>query len=373
MNDFSSEPGAARAFPAAFLSDRLPRVPGLALRGNGVLARRQRGYELGLPRFAEARGRLMPLVVAVGGGKGGVGKSLVAANLAVRFAHAGLKTLAVDLDVGGANLHTYFAVGQPTAIWPEAVVLQTKPLRDVIQVTGVPNARFLAGGREEVWGGAAALDSVALTRLWNGFADLAESGEVDVVILDLGAGSGRQTVEFFTSAHLSLLTALPEPTSIENAYAFLKAVLLTLIDQVGERTHSEHLVPEIKALLCGSGARGYAERLAAAATLYPGFVAQIRAAFAGRVTGIVVNQIRCQKDIDVGKSMELIGERYFGLDCRFLGHLNYDEAAWKALRNRRMLALDFPHSALALRLAEVARQALSSLGLPEVHGADRIR
>jgi flagellar biosynthesis protein FlhG len=85
-------------------------------------------------------------------------------------------------------------------------------------------------------------------------------------------------------------------------------------------------------------------------------------ALAGRTLGIAVNQVRCQKDIDVGKSMELIGERYFGFQTRSCGYLNYDEAAWKSLRNRRLLVVDFPHSVLSRRFSDLARLVLSNLG-----------
>ena len=72
--------------------------------------------------------------------------------------------------------------------------------------------------------------------------------------------------------------------------------------------------------------------------------------------------MRSQKDIDVGKSMELIAERYFGFNCRSCGYLNYDEAAWKSLRNRRLLVVDFPHSVLSKRFSELSRLVLSNLG-----------
>ena len=208
-----------------------------------------------------------------------------------------------------------------------------------------------------------------MARLFDGLFTLKERGEVDIVLFDLGAGSGKMTVDFFAAAHLGMVTALPEPTSVENAYAFLKALLFRTIENVGARTQAQELAAEVRSFLTAPdggrsslSSRGYADRLAQAAIAYPGLGAQVAAALKGRVVGITVNQIRCQKDIDVGKSMELIGERYFGLNCRFCGYLTYDEAAWKSLRNRRMLVVDFPHSSLSRRFGDLAKAVLTNLG-----------
>lgn len=354
-----------RAFPQAFLNDRTPRTITSKLVDNALLQRRARGWELGLPVAIDPRGRQVPLIIAVGGGKGGVGKSLVSANLALELAARGLKTVAVDLDIGGANLHTYFALQPPAVTLADVVVLRQKSLESALVQTPVQGVKLLAGGREEVWGGAAAFDQGAMRDLFDAIFRLRETGEADAVVLDLGAGSSRTTVDFFAAAHLGLVTALPEPTSIENAYGFLKATLFAMIDNVGARGNAQEVAGELRALLTAPDSRGggYTARLSQAAALYPGLVSQLSTALQGRVVGIAVNQIRCQNDIDVGKSMELIGERYFGLNCRYCGYLNYDEAAWKALRNRRMLAVDFPHSGLTRRLKDLAQGVLANLGI----------
>ena len=69
------------------------------------------------------------VIIPVAGGKGGVGKSILAANLAMALAQAGHETIAVDLDLGGSNLHSYLGISNTFAgvgdflidrfIWPE--------------------------------------------------------------------------------------------------------------------------------------------------------------------------------------------------------------------------------------------------------------
>jgi hypothetical protein len=146
----------------------------------------------------------------------------------------------------------------------------------------------------------------------------------------------------------------------------LKTLLFNLVDHVGANTNAPQAAEVVKAaLIGGSGATrasGYVDKLNLIAQTEPQFVAAFKAALAGRSVGFTINQIRSQKDIDIGKSMEVIGKRYFGYDTSFCGFLNYDDAAWKSLRNRRMLLADFPHAALSRRFNDLVRNVLTNLG-----------
>jgi flagellar biosynthesis protein FlhG len=127
-------------------------------------------------------------------------------------------------------------------------------------------------------------------------------------------------------------------------------------------TVKKHLLSDEYGEVRGHKVSGYAEKLRIVASKYPHFVTQLALALSGRTLGLAMNQVRSQKDIDIGRSMELIGERYFGFHTRNCGHLNYDEAAWKSLRNRRLLVFDFPHSILAKKFSDLAKNILTHLG-----------
>ncbi len=356
-----------------------------------LIDRRCRGWGLGLPAYINLESVIegatgfdrpifpfgtanpphtTPLIVAIGGGKGGVGKSLVTANLAVRLAATGMRVVAVDLDIGGANLHTYFGISHPKCHLADTLVYRRKSLEEILIQTPVEQVRLVAGGGEEVWGGPAVITEESLSLL---FTDLLTSGSklgIDVLIFDLGAGTHQHTLDFFLAAHLGIVTVLPEPTSIENAYLFMKTSLFRMIEHLGVRLNESGTAELIKSQLLsdqqpevnGHKVSGYAEKLRLIAHNHPHFVTQLALALSGRTLGITMNQVRSQKDIDIGRSMELIGERYFGFHARGCGHLNYDEAAWKSLRNRRLLVVDFPHSILAKKFSDLAKTVMNHLG-----------
>lgn len=339
-------------------------------RRSPILARRHAGWVLGLPHYLDPGHRTPPVIVAVGGGKGGVGKSLVSANLAVRLAATGKKVLAIDLDVGGANLHSYFGINIPKYNLADAVITRSRALSEVIAPTSISGVSLIAGGREEALGGIGAVSDQVVSSVFDLVLSAREQNLADFVILDLGAGAHRYTIDFFSLAHAGVVAALPEPTSIENAYMFLKSMLFAFTERIGARANMRESAEKVRAtlacqmpLVAGQRAPSYLDKINLLMREEPQFVSQLLAAISGRTLGIIVNQIRCQKDIDVGRSMETIAERYFGFNARSLGYLNYDDAAWKSLRNRRLLVLDFPHSLLSRRFSEMARTLLMNLGL----------
>lgn len=328
------------------------------------------GWRLGLPKEVVIS-RLVsrvPQIIAVGGGKGGVGKSLVAANLGIKLAERGRRVLLVDLDVGCANLHTHLGIAFPDRTLADFLIRDRWSFGEIALPTAFPRLRLIAGGRDQAWTAYQRQgDSGALyARLWNAIMRAVELVGVDVVVLDLGAGTHHHTMDFFTLAQVGVLVVLPEPTSIENAYVFLKAALWRLMDHAAGRSGDEgENIRRIRtALGVGDGGAqqtGYAERIQLNAAQWPGAAATIQAAVGGRLVGLVVNQARSQQDIDIGKSMEVIARRYFGFDTSYLGYLGYEEAVWKSLRNKRVLAKDFPHSALSQRLVSISDRLLQEL------------
>src|SRR5690606_3926121 len=131
---------------------------------------------------------------AVGGGKGGVGKSLVTANISICLALMGYKVVAVDLDLGGANLHTCLGVPIPDKTLSDYLTKKVSSLNDLITPTAIDNLSIISGAQDDVGIGNLrdVQEAVMLARLGELNADL--------VILDLGGGTSYNTLDFFISA-----------------------------------------------------------------------------------------------------------------------------------------------------------------------------
>jgi flagellar biosynthesis protein FlhG len=321
-------------------------------------------WSWGLPKNVRMPPGNIPYIIAVGGGKGGVGKSLLSANVAAKLAAAGNQVLLVDLDIGGANLHTHFGMSAPDRSLADFMVRGSRVFSELPISTAIPGLSLVAGGREDDWGQKLQSGSMVFVGLWNSLLRARMDQGYQYVILDLGAGTHSYTIDFFTIAHAGVVVVLPEPTSIENSYVFLKSALWRFIENVGHRSGTGALASEIRNALSNTdprvGTRSYAERLRNLSSVHPLFIKNIFATLSERNVGIVVNQARSQQDTDIGSSMELICQKYFGYHARFLGALNYDESVWRSIRSRKLLVEECPDSQLSQRFSEVTQKIIAT-------------
>ena len=109
-------------------------------------------------------------VWAVGGGKGGVGKSLVTANLSICLALMGYKVVAIDLDLGGANLHTCLGVSVPETTLSDYLTKQVANLQDLVTPTYIENLSLISGAQDDV--GMANLKHLQKTKILSKLAEL---------------------------------------------------------------------------------------------------------------------------------------------------------------------------------------------------------
>lgn len=276
---------------------------------------------------------------AIGGGKGGVGKSLFAANISICLALLGHKVVSIDLDLGGANLHTCLGVSIPEMTLSDYVTKKTTDLNDLITPTPIKNLSIISGAQDEV--GMANLKYLQKTKLMNKLSKL----EADYIIFDLGAGTTFNTLDFFIMAHKGILVVLPEPTSIENTYRFIKSMFHRKLSQAEELLDIRPLINKATNAKLGES-QSPATLIERAIEIDPALGQKLKFEINKLNPKLVINQVRTQADIDIGFSMRSICKRYFGVNMDFIGYLDYDAAVWQSVKKRRPLLMEFPNSKL---------------------------
>jgi len=317
---------------------------------------------------ASASGRVAsapsgPRLVPFGGGKGGVGKTFVAANLAATLARAGYRVVAVDGDLEGANLHTALGVTRPRTSIAEFVAQREQDVGKLLEETPVENLRMISAVRPNL-----ASPQPSHSRRID-FVRALRQIDAHFVFLDLGAGTDVAVMDYFMVCDDGVIVLAPEPTSVENAYAFVRAAFyrrlrLTMqspevrklvalaMDERNERGIRTpiDLLREVESLDAQEGAR---------------FVSVMRS-FRPR---LVVNDVRSREDIQLGFSVRSVCKRYFGIDADYLGYVNHEELARSSVKRCRPLVDESPRSDAAVYFARIARKLLAVRPATPTHAA----
>lgn len=170
-------------------------------------------------RIIKASQQTRPLarVITVTSGKGGVGKSNTAINLAIQFRKVGKKVIILDADFGLANIEIMFGTVPKHNLCD--LIYQGKSIRDVI-TWGPMDVGFISGGS-----GIAGMSNLSRDYLAYIIRNLAELDSIaDIVIVDTGAGISDAVLEFLVASGEVILVTTPEPTSITDSYSLLKAL-----------------------------------------------------------------------------------------------------------------------------------------------------
>ena len=170
-------------------------------------------------RIIKANRQTRPLarVITVTSGKGGVGKSNTAINLAIQFRKMGLRVIILDADFGLANIEIMFGAVPKHNLCD--LIYQGKSIKEII-TWGPMEIGFISGGS-----GIAGMSNLGRDYLAYIIQNLAELDAIaDVIIVDTGAGIADAVLEFLVASGEILLVTTPEPTSITDSYSLLKAL-----------------------------------------------------------------------------------------------------------------------------------------------------
>ncbi len=288
-------------------------------------------------------------VWAIGGGKGGVGKSLIASSLAISLTKANQDVVAIDLDLGGANLHTALGVDLPKQTLSDFFAGRVRDLSDCVVGTGIPKLSLISGAQDSV--GIANIATLEKARLLQKIREL----DADYVILDLGAGTGFHTLDFFLYADIGLLSLLPEPTSIENAYRFIKSAYYRRLWHARTLRDVRHLIEMAMDSKNSLGIKSPGDLYREVSKHSPDAAIRLKQEIERFRPKLIVNQARTQTDVDIGFSVKTVCKKYFGIEMDFVGYLDYDSSVWQAVRRKRPLMIEFPSSRLVSSLERIAQ------------------
>ncbi len=289
-------------------------------------------------------------IITVGGGKGGVGKSIVALNLAATLALEGHRVVIADMDLGAANQHLLLNISQPGVGLAALLDKSVSQAKDCLVETQVPNLRLLAGTNGVL--GAANIAHSQKVLLLRRLRAL----EADVIVVDVGAGMGYNALDFFDLGSLKIIVTTPQVTALHDAYAFLKSAALRLLRHSVEGAIEAALLEPATLSASTDKVVKILENLRAT-----------RPALADKVFGeidrfgacMIGNQVIMDAHAGVFGAVAHTMQEFLGLKVPVLGWLRSSATIHESVNNRRPLAMD-PASKDAATFRKLAHAALAA-------------
>ncbi len=291
----------------------------------------------------------MAMIVSIGSGKGGVGKSVIAANLSMLLAKQGKRVVLADLDVGGADAHILFGMLNPPRTLTDFVERRVERLEDVLQqVSAHPFLQLIPGTGDTL--ATANLPYAKKKRLIRHFRQL----QADVIIVDIGAGTSYHALDFFLMADHYLTVATPDPTSVLDLYRFIK---LAAIRRVLSAFLSRDAVAET---LSDRDFCSIDEVIQAVSETDPNAKETASRTLRGFHPYLIVNRVSGKSRVNVLQLKKLLQE-YVGGDLMMLGEIPDDPAMTRAVRSYLPVVEFEPTAPAALALEKAAQTLLTLL------------
>lgn len=293
-------------------------------------------------------------IISLGSGKGGVGKSFLAANMGIHIAGLSKKVILVDADLGNANLHTYLDLSLKGLTLSDFIAGKMSPLGLAASQTSVPNLSLIPGGKAPL--GVANIIYKNKIKLLKAIKRL----PADFIILDLGTGVSFNVLDFFLIAHYKIVIARPEPASIENFYQFVKTALWRRLTP---------LIPDLKTRKRWEasfdqqgewGSKGVSQIVSEAGgiLLEEGLRKRIEQVLSRFGVKLVLNWTTTPADRSLGYSIEKVCKGSLGVALQYLGYIDNDLQVDESTRLRKPLLLNYPDSDITRSIRNITNLLL---------------
>lgn len=307
------------------------------------------------------------IIIPVAAGKGGVGKTFLAANLAIALAQMGHVSIAVDLDLGGSNLHSMLGLPNRFPGVGDFLKARQAELSELLVNTNIPNLSFIAGDGKTPF--MANIAHAQKTKLINRLQKL----PAEFVILDLGAGSTFNTLDFFALSNWGVVVTTPEPTAIMGMLVFLKNFLLRQIDKAFAKDISiKVLLKEIfnRPIDAQAGSiSGIAQQIKSET---PEAEKRIQEICAGLRPRIVFNMADQPQELNISAQIDHSLWTNLNLRADYFGFIFEDKSVRQAIRNLKPFQLDHPGTPAANEIAMIAKRMARYWNRPVEDSAARL-
>ncbi len=293
-------------------------------------------------------------IIPVAGGKGGVGKSLLSANLAIALGKAGKNVILADLDLGASNLHLVLGAQSPKC--GIGTYLSGKQnFQEIITPTDYKNVSFIAGDSELP--GLTAIKPQQKIDLMKSLLSL----KCDYLILDLGAGTHISILDFFLLSPQGVMVSAPTVTATLNAYLFLKnAIFRIMANTFRQESPAFAYLDELKKDTQGLQRLYIPKLVEKLQEIDPESTKKFKARLQRFRPRLIFNMLDDPKDAEKAQKIRRSCKEYLDLNLEHLGVIYRDSTQDKALSSRLPVVVYKPESIISQAIFRIADRIIQS-------------
>ncbi|MCG8615267.1 MAG: AAA family ATPase [Desulfobacterales bacterium] len=275
---------------------------------------------------------------------------MITANIGTLLARKGKRVLLVDLDLGSSNLHTFLEVSDSQLGLDTFLDKQVDTLDKAAVPTPTPNLSFISSRNCSTE--AANLYTAQKQKIIRGLRNL----DYDYVLMDLGAGTNFNMLDFFLTDNQGICILTSEPTSIENTFNFIKSVYFRVVKRTLKLSEFNQVTKKMD--LSGNSLDQSFLIVNEIAKNDPEIGALLKDKLKEFQFKFVVNQVRQKDDPSLGYKIEKVCNRHFYSRFTFLGNIRYDEKVHDSIQLRQNFITRYAYTKTANDLSRIARNLL---------------
>jgi flagellar biosynthesis protein FlhG len=290
-------------------------------------------------------------IVAVAGSKGGVGVSMVAADLGIFLSQIGKNVVLIDANFNDSGLYAWLGSDRPDKNITD--VLSGKvSLKDALTRTDIAGLRFLSG----------AIDLLGSRFITQGHIMLLikqiKNLDTDFVIIDLPGGMDPVSVSLFCESDIQLLVSIATPDAVEATYRFMSSAwIYTFSDKINGDEEALAIVNQLK-----NSSKWYTPREIINILKETNSSASEKAFELSCIfrPQLLINQVKIKDDEKLINAMKSASTRWIGINPAVLGNIGWDDNVWLSQRRGKPLLIDFSRSRACKDMEQIVRKMLST-------------
>ena len=296
-------------------------------------------------------------IISIGGGKGGIGKSVVSTNLAVGIALSGQKVILMDGDFGASNLHALLGISHPLYGFQDLFVNSKSPDSLLIE-TGISNLKFISSAGDNP--GSANIDPERVKKIISFIKKL----DADTVILDLGPGTSFNVLDFFNISSQSIVMSSPEMTSVMKTFSFIRSALFRQISQhLKSLPALQKLVDHSKPLKTDLETYTVETLRENVKKIDNSQIKEINEIIDKFKPSIIINRVRNKKELLAGNNLVSLVKKYLDVELSYIGYIAESDRVRDSVEDMVPFLIKDPQS----KPSENLQQIIGTLTNTDLH------